>query len=244
MLSNSAQKPNPNNTSELSAEALALFREQTERPVFDVTQVSGELGSVLHRLQSAQPAEFIRSSHVAPFVGGGQDATDVGTALDLLADGYDRYIEFARDTIRETFDGITEPGGKLYPEMRSKACWRDLKSFTRVVGYTVATEGVGFSDKGWDTLARVYAQLDVPLDAVLVGVDAVRRIAVQDATAARLRSQQMQLRNGQQRIISHAPPSGSHAFSAQNLTGSAALLDRMFRLLLSRLKLLRSRSRQ
>lgn len=209
----------------LSDEALALFREQLDHPVFNPGLVHGELGSTLSHLQNTESTQFVTSSHLSSTVKGND--SNVGTAVDLLEEGYVRYIEYARETIKQTFPGITEPGGKLYPEMRSKACWRDLESFTRVVGYAVASDGLGFSEQGMDTLAKVYKELDVPLDAVLVGVDAVRRAAVRDAANA-----QVDVREHAQNKTATA----SEPHSKLVATGPATLLDQMFKLLLSHLK--------
>lgn len=220
----------------MSDEALALFREQSERPVFDAGLVHGELGSTLSRLQNGDSMRFVRSTDLAVVMGGDRN---VGKAVDILAEGYEGYIEYARETIKQTFGGITEPGGKLYPKMRSEACWRDLESFTRVVGYAIAADGLGFSERGLDTLARVYRELDVPLDAVLVGVDAVRRAAVQDARNAQ--NLPVDVLDKQQNTTLST---GRQSDTNETANGVALLLHQIFTLLLSHLKGLQYRPSQ
>lgn len=222
----------------MSTEALALLREQLRHPVFDPSLVHGELGSILSRLQDGESVRFVRWSDLSAVEG--EDRTNVGKAVDILAEGYERYIEYARETIKQTFAGITEPGGKLYPQMRSDACWRDLVSFTRVVGYAIASDGLGFSERGLDTLSRVYKQLDVPLNAVLVGVDAVRRAAVQDARNAQNLSVDV-LDNQHQQNTTIGTQSQT---TNENPNVVATLLHQMFTLLLSHLKRFQHRPSQ
>lgn len=82
-------------------------------------------------------------------------------------------IDAARAQILERFPGITAPGGALYPEMRAKACWRDLSEFCRVVGYGVACGGEVFSESGVECMKEVYKVLKVPIEPLIAGVAVV-----------------------------------------------------------------------
>ena len=74
--------------------------------------------------------------------------------------------------------GLVKPGGALYPEHRSEACWRDCYHFLRVSCYAVAVLQPQLCDQeGMANLGRLYALMGVPIDALLMALRELRRLA-------------------------------------------------------------------
>lgn len=167
-------------SSSLSPLAKELFQSQVESPIFDPhlmkTTTSDDVRTAIHLAQpSTPPFNQVSTSAITDSV--------CKVACMVLQDS--KAVAVGREEILKTFKGISEPGGDLYPEKRSDACWRDLQAFTRVVGYLCALDGDDspLSDDGFRVLSEVYEELDVPVDAVVVGVKgiwgfATRRAAV------------------------------------------------------------------
>lgn len=177
---------------ELSEESMRLLREQVAHPLF----VPGDVHDPLLRraLEAAQPSQ--PPYHFLSAIPSNGDTTDIDdnamnssipAASTLVAQYSNAAVQAARAAVLAMFPGITEPGGELYPQYRSDACWRDLNAFARVAGYACAVAATSttttkdkieqgedddsiYSDKGFDVLAKVYAKLDVPLQAVVAGV--------------------------------------------------------------------------
>lgn len=73
---------------------------------------------------------------------------------------------------------LVEPGGALYPAHRSDACWRDCYHFLRVSCYAVAVLQPRLCDQeGMANLGRLYALMGVPIDALLMALGELRRLA-------------------------------------------------------------------
>lgn len=163
----------------LSDRARELFQKQIESPVFDANATDGALGNVLKDLQQASPYGVLTGDAVP------KDADVPAAAVaatTLLAMRSSEAIASGRRAVLRSFPGIAEPGGKLYPAARSDACWRDLYAFVRIVGYLCALgSSTGLSTRGFDVLRQVYDELDVPVDAVIVGVRGIRDHAIGDA---------------------------------------------------------------
>ncbi len=109
--------------------------------------------------------------------------------VQLLRDRAAEIVDEARATVLDQFPAILAPGGGLYPAERADACWRDFWQFLRCISYGIAAGPVAYtSDSGLEYMRQLYQALDVPLDAMVVGLEGVKtasltRIAtVSDAT--------------------------------------------------------------
>ena len=70
---------------------------------------------------------------------------------------------------------LVQPGGKLFPQLRAEACWRDCFHFLRVSIYGSALRRTDVTDSdGMRCLAELYALLDVPVPALLLVLDRLR----------------------------------------------------------------------
>jgi hypothetical protein len=84
-------------------------------------------------------------------------------------------VSEAREQVLARFPDITEPGGALYPEVRSESCWRDFWHFLRCISYGVAGERTDFlSESGMHHMELLYRELKVPLDAMLCGLEGLK----------------------------------------------------------------------
>jgi Phycobilisome protein len=103
-----------------------------------------------------------------------------GTALlsaivQHLRDRVTEIVDEARAGVLETFPDITEPGGGLYPELRAEACWRDFWHFLRCITYGIAGQHTDYtSAEGLGYMQQLYQELQVPLDAMVVGLEGIK----------------------------------------------------------------------
>lgn len=89
-------------------------------------------------------------------------------------------VDAARAQVLAHFPGITEPGGGLYPAVRAEACWRDFWHFLRCITYGVAAQRTDYTSKtGLGYMEQLYQELQVPLDAMVYGLKALK-VASQD----------------------------------------------------------------
>lgn len=121
-----------------------------------------------------------------------QDAPSTTTHLTVVQQLRDRVSDIvgeAKSEILNTFPNITQPGGGLYPPERSDACWRDLWNFLRCITYGIAGQHTDYtSAEGMHYLQLLYQELQVPLDAMIVGLEGVKT-----ASLKRVESQQQPL---------------------------------------------------
>jgi Phycobilisome protein len=95
--------------------------------------------------------------------------------VQLLRDRAAEIVDAARATVLEQFPQILAPGGGLYPAERADACWRDFWQFLRCISYGIAAGQVQYtSDAGLAYMQQLYLALDVPLDAMVVGLEGVK----------------------------------------------------------------------
>jgi Phycobilisome protein len=95
--------------------------------------------------------------------------------VQLLRDRAVEIVDEARATVLEQFPQILAPGGGLYPAERADACWRDFWQFLRCISYGIAAGPVEYtSDAGLEYMQQLYQALDVPLDAMVVGLEGVK----------------------------------------------------------------------
>jgi hypothetical protein len=92
-----------------------------------------------------------------------------------LRDHVTDIVDAARAKVLATFPAITQPGGGLYPPDRADACWRDFWHFLRCITYGIAGCNIEYtSAAGLDAMQLLYQELKVPLDAMVVGLEAIR----------------------------------------------------------------------
>jgi hypothetical protein len=103
-----------------------------------------------------------------------------GTALlsaivQHLRDHVTEIVDEARAGVLATFPDITGPGGGLYPELRAEACWRDFWHFLRCITYGIAGQHTDYtSAEGLGYMKQLYQELQVPLDAMVVGLEGIK----------------------------------------------------------------------
>ncbi len=90
----------------------------------------------------------------------------------ILRDNVNTIVSQARGEILATYPQITEPGGGLYPPVRAEACWRDFWHFLRCISYGIALQCVEYtSPEGLGYMKELYQELQVPLDAMVLGLE-------------------------------------------------------------------------
>jgi Phycobilisome protein len=100
------------------------------------------------------------------------NSAPVGT---FLRDHATEIIDEAKAEVLAQFPGITEPGGGLYPPERAAACWRDFWQFLRCVTYGVAGQRADYTSSiGLDYMNQLYRELQVPLPAMVAGMQALK----------------------------------------------------------------------
>ena len=134
--------------------------------------------------ENSQPAEIIAIYQQADDEGrylGDEDLEKIASlpshstsgimVARLLRNNADTIIDEARAGVLEQFPQITAPGGALYPPERAQACWRDFWHFLRCITYGVAGHNSQFtSDEGLHHMNLLYQELNVPLDAMILGL--------------------------------------------------------------------------
>lgn len=96
--------------------------------------------------------------------------------LKTLGEHAEAIVDAARLDLLSRFPSITEPGGGLYPPTRASACWRDLWHFLRCITYGIVIGRSQYtSPQGFARLRQLYQKLDVPLDAMVVALESLKR---------------------------------------------------------------------
>lgn len=92
-----------------------------------------------------------------------------------LRDQVNDIVNEARTQILQTFPTLTQPGGGLYPAERAQACWRDCWHFLRCITYGIAGQHIDYtSPEGLHYMRLLYQELEVPLDAMVVGLEGIK----------------------------------------------------------------------
>lgn len=120
-------------------------------------------------------------------------APNLATSLkqtQLLRDSVTEIVNHARAKVLAAYPQIIEPGGGLYPATRAEACWRDFWHFLRCISYGIAGQTVNYtSQEGLDYMEELYQELQVPLDAMVLGLKNLKIYALKqfaDVEAANL----------------------------------------------------------
>ncbi|MBH8566875.1 phycobilisome protein [Nostoc sp. CENA67] len=93
----------------------------------------------------------------------------------MLRDRVNDIVNEARNEVLATFPSITQPGGGLYPAERAEACWRDFWHFLRCITYGIAGGRTDYTSvEGLHYMQLLYQELQVPLDAMIVGLEGIK----------------------------------------------------------------------
>ena len=102
----------------------------------------------------------------------------------LLRDRVSDIVDEARSQVLEAFPTITQPGGGLYPAERASACWRDFWHFLRCITYGIVGQHTDYtSTEGLQYMQLLYEELQVPLDAMVVGLEGVKAASLKRVSA-------------------------------------------------------------
>ncbi|MEM1255955.1 MAG: phycobilisome protein [Cyanobacteria bacterium P01_H01_bin.21] len=103
-----------------------------------------------------------------------------GAIAGQLRDHASTLVDTARAQVLEQFPGITEPGGGLYPAVRADACWRDFWQFLRCITYGIAAQRTDYTSAiGLSYMEQLYQELQVPLDAMVYGLESLKTASKQ-----------------------------------------------------------------
>ncbi len=103
------------------------------------------------------------------------ESSQLFPVVQLLRDRVSEIVDEARAQVIQTFPNITEPGGGLYPPERTAACWRDIWHFLRCITYGIAGQRTDYtSPEGLHYMQLLYQELQVPLDAMVVGLEGIK----------------------------------------------------------------------
>jgi Phycobilisome protein len=93
----------------------------------------------------------------------------------ILRDNVVEIVSHARSVVLDANPGITEPGGGLYPPARAEACWRDFWHFLRCISYGISGQREDYtSDRGLGYMEQLYQELQVPLAAMVMGLEQLK----------------------------------------------------------------------
>ncbi|MDA0717910.1 MAG: hypothetical protein O2839_06810 [Cyanobacteria bacterium] len=94
-------------------------------------------------------------------------SSSIKTAEELIA-ASEKIVKETESRPIQQYSELIKQGGKLYPEQRADACWRDCQQFPRVIIYGVACNSEEITDKfGMKALVCLYEILEVPTRAML-----------------------------------------------------------------------------
>ncbi|WP_026100192.1 phycobilisome protein [Fortiea contorta] len=106
--------------------------------------------------------------------------TSLISVTQELRDRVAEIVDEARTQVLSTFPHITQPGGGLYPAARADACWRDFWHFLRCITYGIAGQHTDYtSAEGLHYMQLLYQELQVPLDAMVVGLEGIKAASLQ-----------------------------------------------------------------
>lgn len=98
----------------------------------------------------------------------------------LLRDQAAEIVAEAREQVLATYPDIVKPGGGLYPPERAETCWRDFWHFLRCITYGIAGHSTQYtSSEGLHYMQLLYQELQVPLDAMVMGLENIKVASLQ-----------------------------------------------------------------
>ena len=105
----------------------------------------------------------------------------------LLRDNVEQIVSQAREVVIRANPLLIEPGGGLYPPARAEACWRDFWHFLRCITYGISGQTLNYtSDRGLGYMEQLYQELNVPLEAMVLGLEQLKFFSLEEfATAQR-----------------------------------------------------------
>ena len=99
----------------------------------------------------------------------------------VLRDNISKIVSQSRGVVLDANPGILEPGGGLYPPMRAEACWRDFWHCLRCISYGISGQSVNYtSDRGLGYMEQLYQELEVPLDAMVLGLEQLKAFSLEE----------------------------------------------------------------
>lgn len=103
----------------------------------------------------------------------------------LLRDNVTEIVSQAREVVIRLNPLLIEPGGGLYPPTRAEACWRDFWHFLRCITYGIGGQELNYtSDRGLGYMEQLYRELEVPLDAMVLGLEQLKFFSLEEFETA------------------------------------------------------------
>jgi hypothetical protein len=101
-------------------------------------------------------------------------------AVQLLRERATEIVDEARAGVLAQCPGILAEGGDLWPPERAEACWRDFWHFLRCMTYGIAAGRDHYtSESGLAAMRELYQELQVPLGAMVFGLQGIRSASLQ-----------------------------------------------------------------
>ncbi len=126
--------------------------------------------------QAAEDARvYLTDADYAQIVALSPQTSSLIPIAQLLRDQVVEIVNEARAEVFAQFPHIAEPGGGLYPPERAEACWRDFWHYLRPITYGLAGNQSQYtSAEGLENMRILYQELQVPLDAMTVGIEGIK----------------------------------------------------------------------
>ena len=100
--------------------------------------------------------------------------------LVSLQDLVPELVNQSRSALLSDEPDLVKPGGKLHPQDRADACWRDCFHFLRVSLYGIALKRTEITEReGMVALAELYSLMDVPVPALMRALAHLRQHSMQ-----------------------------------------------------------------
>ncbi len=131
---------------------------------------------VIQLFQAADDeSRYLSDEDLEQILAASSEAESFISTVRLLRDRAPEIIYEARAQVLTQFPNITQPGGGLYPPKRAENCWRDFWHFLRCITYGIAGGSSQFtSSEGLHHMNLLYQELQVPLDAMVVGLEGIK----------------------------------------------------------------------
>jgi hypothetical protein len=139
-------------------------------------------GSAIALFQAADDqGRYLTSENLEQIKAISPNLADSVAKARLLTEKTSEIVEQARAAVLTTFPNITDIGGELYPPERAQACWRDFWHFLRCITYGIAGNKAEFtSTEGLANMRLLYQELEVPLGAMVCGVENLKKFSLQE----------------------------------------------------------------